>query len=286
MPTNKPALRTIEQTMFDYVPTYQPIYPLFLGRAQQHEGVVGKNEFRRIATVGDIRQKHITPKDTEMHRISVTEGKKYYKRYFLANQFALSHLQAQEGTQQVINECLDEHQKQMDELILLGEGTSASTMINNGLYWSDDANYTLNSSAEIASSGSGTLVNLHAQIMGQSEIANVLAGKKVLVVYGGTIEKVNALYSNAVPFIKTLSEALGSNYSIAKLPSAVTPNSASGYMIVNLDQIKVHYTKLPMLDDQGSNDEKKYFWFNFIMGSCMVDCLAANAIIRQPLTYA
>jgi hypothetical protein len=49
-------------------------------------------------------------------------------------------------------------------------------------------------------------------------------------------------------------------------------------MIVNLDQVKLHYTALPKLKAQGVNEEKMYSWHNFIMGSC--DARAARRAAR------
>ncbi len=96
--TNQIVLRSVEQFMSDYTPIYQPIYPLALtGKAQQYERQVGKLDFRRVQTVGDIRAKHITPKDSEMQQIAVMEGKKTFKKYFLANQFVRSDLQDSQG---------------------------------------------------------------------------------------------------------------------------------------------------------------------------------------------
>src|SRR5690348_7660012 len=71
--TNKIVLRSVEEFMSDYVPIYQPMYPLFLGKSQAYSEQTGKLEFRRVQTVGDIRAKHITPKDTEMRQIAVME---------------------------------------------------------------------------------------------------------------------------------------------------------------------------------------------------------------------
>jgi hypothetical protein len=79
-------------------------------------------------------------------------------------------------------------------------------------------------------------------------------------------------------------EALGADFSLAKLPSQITPSGANGIIIANLDQVKLHYTALPQLQKQGTNDEKSYDWFNFLMGSNMLEVLAMGGIVRQPLT--
>jgi hypothetical protein len=285
--TNKITLRTVEEFMSDYTPVYQPLYPLFLSKSQQYEREVGKREFRRVSAVGDIRGKHITPKDTEIRQIGIMEGKKTFKKYFLANQFTISEFQDQQGIEEVVAQVLDEHQIHQDELFMLGEGTSASDMINNGLFWSADPNYTLESSVEVDNGGgSDWLPDLHARIVTTATKADQVAGRKVLIVYGSTILPLfNGVYkNNSVAFKRVLADVLGANYSLLALPEAITPSSANGWIVANLDQVKTHYTALPELMAQGMNDEKMYFWSNFVQGSMMLEVLAANGIVRQPAT--
>lgn len=287
--TNKVALRSVEEFMSDYVPTYQPLYPLFMGKSQAYPQEVGKIEFRRVNTVGDIRSKHLLPKDSDIHQISVAEGKKAFKKYFMASQYQQSALQDNEGVEEVIAQVVDEQQKQMDDMFLLGEGTSASTMLNNGLFWSSDANYRLESSVEVAlGTANDHLKDMHTKIMISAAIADQLSGKKVLIVYGSTAcAKFDSLYANTdAPFKKVLAEVLGANWSLVKLPSAVTPNSTNGWIACALEHVKLHYTALPSLKAQGVNDEKMYAWHNFMMGSCMLEVLVDDAIIRQPVTFA
>ncbi len=287
MSTNKIALRTVEEFMSDYVPVYQPIYPLFLGKSQAYAAEVGKLDFRRVQTVGDIRAKHITPKDTEMRQIAVMEGKKSFRKYFLANQFTLSDFQDVQGVEEVVAQVLDEHQIQADELFLLGEGTSGSDVINNGLFFSSDANYTLEGSSAIAA-GANRLADLHAAITTSTEDANAVAGRKVLIIYGDTlIPYYNSVYaSSSRAFKAVLAEVLGANYSLVTLPKAATPSGVNGWIVANLDQTKLHYTALPQLLAQGNNEEKMYLWFNFMMGSTMLEVLAKDAVIRQPITFS
>jgi hypothetical protein len=69
------------------------------------------------------------------------------------------------------------------------------------------------------------------------------------------------------------------------MPAAVTPSNANGWIIANLDQAKLNYTALPSLKSQGINEESMYAWFNFMMGSMMLEVLASGAVIRQPVTF-
>jgi hypothetical protein len=284
MPTNKPVLKTVEQFMADYKPTYQPLYPLFMGKSQQYVDDVGKINFKRAETVGDIRAKHYTPKDTEMRQIAVGEATKTFKKYYLANQFVLSHMQSAEGTDQVVAQVLDEHQKQFDEMFLTGEGSSDGSVTNNGLFWSGDDNHVTNSSVEIDSTD--RLVDFHNDVITTCTQADLLSGQKLIIFYGSNIVPLfDSIYSTAAkPWKSVLQEVLGSNYSLAKMPASITPSGAHGWLIANLDQVKLHYTRLPSLEAQGSNEEKKYNWFNFLMGSSMLECLASGAVIKQPAT--
>ncbi len=286
MATNKIALRTVEEFMSDYTPIYQPIFPLFLGKSQAYAPEVGKLDFRRVNAVGDIRAKHITPKDTEMRQIAVMEGKKSFRKYFLANQFTLSEFQDRQGVEEVVAQVLDEHQIQMDEMFMLGEGTSGSDVVNNGLFWSGDANYTLESSTEVKKGAAEDyLVSLHTKVAATVQKANQVAGRKLVVFYGTSIiPLVNSLYGSAArAFRSVLAEALP-GVSIALMPESPTPGGTNGWLVANLDQCKLHYTALPQLLDQGNNAEKMYLWFNFMLGSSMLEVLAANGIIRQPAT--
>lgn len=286
MATNKIALRTTEEFMSDYTPIYQPIYPLFLGKSQQYANEVGKLDFRRVEAVGDIRAKHITPKDTEIRQVSVMEGKKSFKKYFLANQFTMSQVQDRQGLEEVVAQVLDEHQIQADELFLLGEGTSASNVINNGLFHSADANYTLKTSVAVAVAD--RLADFHAKVVSTAQDADQVAGRKIIVFYGTDILPLfNSIYPDAArPFKSVLAEVLGSNFSLVQMPKAATPAGVSGWIVANIDQCKLHYTALPQLLAQGHNEEKMYYWNNFMMGSMMLEVLAKDGIIHQPATLA
>lgn len=285
--TNKVALRTVEEFMADYTPVYQPIFPLFLqGKSQAYSQEVGKLDFKRLDAKGDLRLKHITPKDTEIKQIAAAESSKTFKKYFLANQYTQSELQDRKGIEDVIGQVLDENNKLADDLLLLGEGTSASTMINNGLYWSNDPNYVLENSIEIQNDNSW-LTDLHAQVVTAKIKADTVSGRKVVFFYGATmLPKVSALYATSGRTFKAaLAEVLGANYSIVELPADVTPANANGWIIANMDQIKLHYTVLPQLKAQGMNEEKMYTWHNFLAGSMMLEVLVSKAIIRQPCTF-
>ncbi len=281
--TNKVQLREIEQMMNDFKPVYAPIYPLFLGNSQEYAQESAELTFKRVEAVSDLRNKHVTPKDTVLHQIASKLGSKTFKSYFQASQYVQSALQSREGVEQVSAQALEEHNKQYDELLLLGEGTAANNVVNNGLYWSGDSNYVLESSTEIDNED---CVDLHTSVMANVQDADQLEGRKVILFYGeGLLPIFDSVYASApTPFKKVLAEVLGPNYSLAKLPAAITPASANGWIIVNLDAVKMHYSGAPKILSQGVNDEKMYVWQNFLMGSNMLDVMSSGGIIRQPVT--
>lgn len=285
MGTNKLVLREADEVMADYKPVYKPFWPVLLGNSVSYPEEVGKINFKRLEAIGDIRAKHFNPKDTHIHQIAVTEKTKTFKKYFFAAQFVQSILQDRAQNEDIVRQVLDENNKYMDDLVLLGEGTSASTMINNGLYWSADANYLLESSSELAATG-GHLPALHASVVAEKIKADPVDGRKVIVFYGSTmLTKICGIYDSSVPFRDALQRAIGGNYSLAELPAEVTPSGANGFMILNLDQIKLHYTAPPVLKAQGVDERNMEVWHNFLMGSTMVEVLAYKGIIRQPHTF-
>lgn len=284
--TNKIVLRTIEQFMNDYKPGYTSIMPLFMSNAQQHPIEVGTSDFKRIETIGDIRSRRFGPKDTELHQINAKEGKKTFKKYFFGSQFIQSNLQSTEGYEGVVAQVMDEHNKQGDEIFLTGDGTSDATVENNGLFYSQDPNYTKNSSATIAATGNN-LPGFYDKIAEIVEDANDLDGQKTVLVYGAEARrKMVSLFTQTERALSTVLDEAFSDIDFNLLPKSITPAGENGFIVVNLPQVKLHYTSLPKIDGQGVNEEKKYSWTNFIMGSSMLDVLAKDAVIHQPVTFS
>jgi hypothetical protein len=288
MTTNKIVLKTADEFMAGFQPVYTPIYPILLaGKSVKYVEEVGTATMRTVNTVGDIRAKRVTPKDTELRQIAVNEGSKSFKKYFLMNQYIQSQLQSSEGINDVVAQVLDEHNLQADEMLLTAEGTTNETAVNNGLYFSQDPNYVVKDSVAIAS-GSTRLYDFHTKVVASYDEANQVAGRKLIIFYGSNILPLyNSLYDTAAKAWKqSLKDVLGENASIMQLPVRATPSGANGWLVINIDQVKIHYTMIPQLLKQGLNDEKGYVWSNFGMGSMMVEVLAYGGIIRQAATLA
>lgn len=285
--TNKIVLRTAEEFMSDYVPTYKALYPLLMKNSQAYPQIVGELSFRRATTVGDIRAKRMTPKDSHIHQIAVAEGKKSFKRYFDGAQYVQSKFQDTDGVEGIIAEVLDENEKVQDELAAFGEGTSGSDVLNNGWFYSGDANYTLENSKEVKKASTGYyLPAMHTQIMATIAKADLIDGEKVMVLYGSTVlAYFDSLYANSdAPFKRVLQE-VADGWTFIKMPADITPANTNGWVSINLDQIKVNYTVFPSLLGQGVNEEKMHSWHNFVLGSMMIEVKVKNGIIRQPVTF-
>lgn len=286
--TNKIITKTVEEFMSGYTPGYTPIMPLLLsnGKAQQYAVEAGVNDFKRVETIGDIRSRRVGPKTTELFQINAKEGKKSFKKYFFGSQFIQSGLQDSRGYEDIVGRVLDEHNKQSDEIFLFGDGTSNLNVENNGLYYSSDVNYTTKASAAIPATDAH-LTGLYSKLAEIIEDADDTDGQKLVLIYGATARaKWNAMFSATQKSLSSVVAEAFASVEFNKLPKSVTPTGANGFLVINLAQIKVHYTVLPSIRKQGYNDEKDYAWTNFIMGSSMVEVLAKDGIIHQPLTFA
>jgi hypothetical protein len=287
MPTNKIVLDTVDNFMEGYSPVYQPLYSLLLANSIAYSEEVGKVNFHQLDAVGDIRGKRITPKDTEIAEISVIESAKSFKKYFFANRYIQSKFQKPGDINGVIAQVLEEYEKHMDEVMLLGEGTAANNVVNDGLFWNAQTNYRLDSS-EAIDSGTGAAPDFYATLMSELNTARDLPGKKAIVVYGSTaLGLLDALYPSEAFSVRSVIEgALESDESIVRMPTTITPAGTNGFIIINTARTRLHYAALPKLHSQGVNDEKMYSWHNFLMGSSMVEVQSPNAVIRQPLTFS
>lgn len=285
--TNKIVLPTADEFISGFKPTYVPLLPLFMSKAKQYSIEEGTLNFKRVDAVGDLRSKIFGSKDTEIHQIQAKDSKKVYKKYFFASQFVQSNLQSSEGYADVVAQVLNEHNKQADELFLSGAGTANNNVINNGLFFSGDDNFVEKSSYEVQKDAADDhLADLYQKMVSIVQEASDVDGQKLVLVYGDAmIAKYNGLFVETKnPFSDVLSKALP-GVSINKIPKAVTPSGANGFIVVNMDQIMLHITTLPIVRKNGINDEKEYAWTNFLMGSTMLEVLALGGVIKQPVTF-
>lgn len=286
MSTNLVRSAKAEEFLTGYNPVYKPIYPLFLDNAQEYAMEAAERKFKRAEALGDIRNRRILPKDSEIKQWAIGETQKSFKAYLHASQFVRSTIQNAEGIQDGFAQALEEHQKAADELFCFGDGTSSATAVNNGLIYSTDSNFTLKSGANLGTTS--TLQNFHSKIMELLDLSP--EGDKMVLVYGSAaLGWLNNIHGGGSG--QTVLQALNasSNAQIIKAPSeigGVVDSSSQGVIVVSKQHIKTHYCALPQMLSQGIDEKNLEAWANFIQGNFMVEVLTKNGIIHQPLTAA
>jgi hypothetical protein len=280
MSTGYPNVKSTTEFLKDYVPTYKPIFPLFLTKGKKHAEEIGQAISKRYEAVGDYRMAQITPKDTLLRTIGCGERSKTFKKLFLMNQFELSGLQSQDAQSEIVKQVLDEGSKQFDEGLWLGGGTSDATVVNDGIFWTLDANRQTLVTADHSALSTTLMSALLGTILSSWDTANQIAGEKILIPYGDVKSKMFEILSGSTTLMKACEE---NGVKLAMVPDALIPASNHGILIINLDQVVVHYTAIPKLDDTGFERKSKVFWTNFLQGNTMVDILVYGGIMKQSI---
>lgn len=285
MGTNLILSKSSEEFLAGYTPTYNPIYPLLTSQnAQQYAMEVAERKFRRASALGDLRNKRLTPKDTELKRLSIGDAQKTFKAYMYAQQFVRSTLQSDEGVEDGFAQALEEHQKMQDEILLFGDGTQDSDVINNGLYWSLDANRILAGSEAIAD-----LLDFHATVVSAVNARNV-GGERTVFFYGDTVlTNLDSIHASGAGTVLGFLEQVLGGVNFVRLPTTdklgVIPSGANGILILNHAQVKTHYVTEPVILSRGVDEKNLEAWANFIQGSMMVEVLAYGGLTKVPFTY-
>jgi hypothetical protein len=179
---------------------------------------------------------------------------------------------------------------QFDKSAFGGEGG------NNGLIVSSDSNVHVPSSAEIpAVSGNGfnqiqkikeiaTNLNLLVnKYTASSDISVFFYGDPLLAFLGKITEgQENDVLFHIRQAFKNKNVTFVELSSLS-LPSSITTN---GIIVASNDLVEVEHCGLPILDDDGINTEKKYYYANYQLGSVQVRPEVLGAVIKQPIVFA
>lgn len=103
--TNKISVKSVEEFMSGYTPTYNPFYPLFMAKAAFYPQEVGGNSFKRVEAIGDIRMKRILPKDTEMQQVSFQMLRKHSKNIFSLTNSQFLHFNQMKAARTLLHKC-------------------------------------------------------------------------------------------------------------------------------------------------------------------------------------
>jgi len=188
------------------------------------------------------------------------------------------------------NQILRQLSIQFDKSAFGGEGG------NNGLITSIDSNIVSPSSAEIpAVSGNGfnqiqeikevaTNLNLLVNTYTASDNLTVFFYGSALLAFLG---KITEGQENDVSFhIRQAFKNKTVNFielSSLSLPSSITTN---GIIVASNDLVEVEHCGLPIIENDGINDEKGYYYANYRLGSVQVRPEVLGAVIKQEITFA
>ena len=188
------------------------------------------------------------------------------------------------------NQILRQLSIQFDKSAFGGEGG------NNGLIVSSDANVHVPSSAEIpVVSGNGfnqiqkikevaTNLNLLVNTYTASNNLSVFFYGAALLAFLG---KITEGQENDVLFhIRQAFKNKNVNFvelSSLSLPSSITTN---GIIVASNDLVEVEHCGLPIIEAQGVNEEKNYYYANYRLGSVQIKPEVKGSIIRQAITFA
>ena len=179
---------------------------------------------------------------------------------------------------------------QFDKSAFGGEGG------NNGLIVSSDTNVHTPASVAIpAISGNGfnqiqaikevaTNLNLLVNTYTASDNLTVFFYGSALLAFLG---KITEGQENDVSFhVRQAFKNKTVNFvelSSLSLPSTITTN---GIIVASNDLVELEHCGLPIIENDGTNDEKKYYYANYRLGSVQVRPEVLGAVIKQAITFA
>lgn len=284
MSTNLIISQTSQEFLSGYTPVYSPIYPLFTQGGQQYAMQAAERTLRRAVALGDIRTKRYSPKDTEVKHFNAGPQDKTFKAYLNVVRFTHSVFQDASGVPDILSQALEEHQKAQDELLYFGDGATDGAQVNNGLYFSSDANYIKESSTSL--SATNQLLLFHQAVVSEARAVSV-GGSRSIIFYGDTclaaLDSLHADGGGAV--VAGLEDVLGNEFDLIRSPKGLTPSGENGILVVNHAQVKTHYVTEPVILDQDTDRKEMQAWANFVQGSMMVDVAAYGGIRKLPLVF-
>lgn len=278
--TNKPILRTAEEFAGQYTPVYPAIYPMFLsgGQAKPYERVEGTQKVKGVEAIGDMIAKKFSSKDTMIHQLHGKAKEFVFDKNFYLAEYKTGINQSTEGDPQLVQEFLDNQNLKLDQLLLFGDEG------NQGLYTNNSANYVTESA--ISSIDPTDKHAFFEAIMASAEEADKNAGSKVLMLYGEMTRRLwrAGLFETGQASVQSnLMTALGSEYTPVLMPAQVTPSSVEGWLIINMNKIRVHHHGAPWME-MGEDAPRRLRYTHFLIGSVGVELLHNGAILKQAVT--
>ena len=284
----------IEAASIGYVPSI-----LALPKREKYNLDTDKVTFKELSVENDsIVPSLLTAEMTEINAIKVSQKSHTFLSYGKGNTFRKDlRKNGAANIQTFHNQVLRGYNIAFDQIGLFGEGSNIGLLGGN----SAGTNFHFPSSAAIpALSGDG-----FNQVLKAKQIAVALnnlvndktASTDLTVYFYGS--QLLAFLGNITPGQERdvrshIKEAFaGKNVTFVDI-SALAATSAllsaaslvNGIVVVSNDLVTLEHSGLPQIERQGVNDEKDYYWSNYLLGSAQVRPEVDGAVIHQQITFS
>lgn len=292
MPSDvREQLKTIEEYKEGMTFTYNPIVNKITTKNKYDAKSVDVAKFTQIDIEKDsVRAELLTTEQTEKAAIKGKTSQRSFNVAVAGATMTLSFRSKNASMQGFHNKVMREYSKLFDTWGIGGQ------FGNNGLIISSDPNYVTNTSVEIPVPGTSDFddVSAMSDLMTTLKLqvdANTASKNLLVYLYGSDlITKWNKITrENETVVSKLMKEKFADRtVEFVEIPSVVLPASVTGngFVIVCADVASMDYCQIPDIESQGSNEEKQYFWANYIIGSLQINPEEYAGIIKQPVTFA
>ena len=279
----------------NYTPMYNPFY-LLLKEGKVYNEKPGKVVFKDRGLQGDKKAAEVLAQDTEIKSLSVGEkAPKEYLKFPKGAEYAVSDLQDNSDAQSVDNEVLDEFQKQLDGEIFTGEGTSNTTVKNNGIFFSKDPNFVEKAVVSFPTSFSErkafikSLAKESANGAGGGLKRIALLGSKLPAIFGDVIGAGNDTFAELLLRARLAGEPpleimVVPNEINLKLKELSSGTEVDGIIVMDYENVLLNHGLLPQVFDKGYEKRGKLTWTQYFYNSAMVDIIKKAALIKQLVT--
>lgn len=278
------SLKTTEEYLRAVQLSYSPI-SLAIARQVKHDMTNDvKVIFKRLDVERDnIVAQNLTMGQTEVSAIKANETQKVFNKYVKGAKITQSVYNFNfNRIPELVSKIIRGYSMIFDTITLYGDG------LNNGILTTDDVNNVVNDSVELdATADIMALANQVVDVISglKQQVREYTASTNVLVyVYGGQLVRLldKITYNGAT--IREIIEKEWPEATFVVIPEIVLTGNSMGFKVFSQDLVTLNYTRLPIMSENGYNQEDKYFWGNFELGSTMVDIEEKGAGIEQPIT--
>jgi hypothetical protein len=278
----------IEAASIGYVPSI-----LALSKLKKYELNIDKVTFKELSVENDsVVPSFLTSEMTEANAVKVSQKSHIFHSYGKGLTFRKDLRKNGAANIQIFHDqILRQMAIQFDKSAFAGEAG------NNALIVSNDPNYHTASSVEIpAVSGDGfnQIQAAKAVAVALNNLVNDYTASTNLTVYfyGAALlsflGKITPGQENDVRYhIKQAFEGKTVNFvEISALAAPASLSLGNGIIVVSNDLTTLEHSGLPAIEKDGVNDEKNYYWSNYILGSNQVRPEIYGAVIKQAITFA